>query len=495
MPFEVVVVGAGIGGLTTAALLAARGLSVCLLERGPEGGGCAATLEIAGHRFERGSGLYASWEPGGIHERIFSELAVSPPEVRQVYPSYVVRLPDSVEVRVTPDVEEFEDEIRKAFPECDAAAVDFYRDVLQIAKALERAARRSPQLVSLSKLQRLKLAAFEPRLASHILAGTEKTTAQHLRATSPRFRRFIDAQLQTLAQTTSDNCAYLYAAVVLAQPLQGIYAMRGGAQSLVTAMVQSIKESGGVVRFNAPVLRLSFDTMGHARGVDLLSGETVEATRAIVSNLTIWDTYGKLVSLSRTPADVAALLRSSTAWGAYQLYLSSDEGAVARLPCERIMLLSAWQDGIEFDPETAVSMISVAPEWDPRAPKGKRATTLSTFTRAEQWFSFHEDETAHEADDQRTLEERWAKLHRQVPELGDGIEIIETATPRTFYEETRRKLGMVGNALHRDGRAGSSWATHRTSLPNLFMTGDTVFPGNGVAAVTHSALIVADEIA
>ncbi|MDT7806794.1 MAG: hypothetical protein QOJ70_607, partial [Acidobacteriota bacterium] len=29
----------------------------------------------------------------------------------------------------------------------------------------------------------------------------------------------------------------------------------------------------------------------------------------------------------------------------------------------------------------------------------------------------------------------------------------------------------------------------------LFMVGDTVFPGNGVAAVTHSALVVANEIA
>ncbi len=42
MSYEVVVVGAGIGGLTTAALLAARGVSVCLLEKSSQTGGCAS---------------------------------------------------------------------------------------------------------------------------------------------------------------------------------------------------------------------------------------------------------------------------------------------------------------------------------------------------------------------------------------------------------------------------------------------------------------------
>jgi hypothetical protein len=46
------------------------------------------------------------------------------------------------------------------------------------------------------------------------------------------------------------------------------------------------------------------------------------------------------------------------------------------------------------------------------------------------------------------IKRRWKpsgpKLHAAMPELGDGVEVIETATPRTFYESTRRKFGMVG---------------------------------------------------
>ena len=42
---------------------------------------------------------------------------------------------------------------------------------------------------------------------------------------------------------------------------------------------------------------------------------------------------------------------------------------------------------------------------------------------------------------------------------------------------------------------GSDATTHRTTVANLLMVGDTTFPGNGVAAVTQSALIAANEIA
>jgi prolycopene isomerase len=141
-------------------------------------------------------------------------------------------------------------------------------------------------------------------------------------------------------------------------------------------------------------------------------------------------------------------------------------------------------------------MLGAAPEWDARAPAGKRAATLTAFTDAEQWFTFHSDETEHEAQDARTLEALWSRLHATVPELGEGAEVFETATPRTFYERTRRRLGMVfGLPRTPDLLEGPHALAHRTHIPNLLLVGDTVFPGAGVAAVTHSALVVANELA
>src|SRR2546423_10982269 len=134
MRYEVVVVGAGVGGLTTAALLAARGVSVCVLEKESHAGGCVAPFAHAGYEFEMGAGLYACWQPDEIHARVFAELPVAPPEVERLRPAYVVRLPDMSDVRVGgASADETAAELRAAFPECADAAVSFYRELVPIA--------------------------------------------------------------------------------------------------------------------------------------------------------------------------------------------------------------------------------------------------------------------------------------------------------------------------------------------------------------------------
>jgi len=70
---KIVVCGAGIGGLTTAALLAHRGYEVQVFDQAIIPGGCASTFKRRGFTFDVGATQVAGLEPGGIHHRIFSE--------------------------------------------------------------------------------------------------------------------------------------------------------------------------------------------------------------------------------------------------------------------------------------------------------------------------------------------------------------------------------------------------------------------------------------
>ena len=488
MVHEVVVVGGGIGGLTVAALLAARGVDVCLLERASQPGGVIARVESFGYTFDPGVGLYSFWEPGEIHDQVFSELPVSRPEVRLDTSSYIVRLPDHTEIPLAADESEFEASLLETFPECGSRTIEFYRECSLLSERLRKRGTGEARASTAGFLKRFKaLAADIGR--DNVLEATRQTVSQRLADTSFRFRRFIDIQLQLLAQTSSDSCNLARAAVALTIPRRATFSIKGGAATVAEKLADSIKQSGGRVRYNTPVLRLSYDSSGRALGVDLLSGETVAASRAVVSNLTVWDTYGKLIGLNRTPPEIRKRLTATRSWGTYLIYLGMSGASAERLSSDRILSLTDWQEQSDFDPETSQLMFAAAPDWDPRAPEGKRAVTLLTFTDVEEWFRFHESADELEEQDQTTLERVWKSLHRSIPELGDDIEVIDTATPLACYDSTRRKLGMVGttNPLSED-------ITHSTFLENVFMVGDTHLSCSSIAGVTRFALALADQL-
>lgn len=427
--YDVIVVGAGIGGLTAGALLSARGLSVCVLERQSQVGGCVARVEFSGLEFEPGMGIYTSFGEREIWPQIFAELPVAVPEASLVTQPYVVRTSEGTDVRLLSG-EAFFDELSAAFPECADEAIAFYR----------------------------------------------QTSAENLSRTSLRFQSFIDTQFRAFRHLSFNQCSSVAVPTTLARARGPLYEIHGGPATLAERLAASIKQSGGTVRLDTPVLRLAYDSTGQATGVDLLSGETVIARKAVVSNLTIWDTYGKLVGLNRTPSEIRKQLNALRGSGAYVVYATIEEPAIARLPGKRLLVSTepAEEDDGSF------TEITVAIQG--------RTATLKSATDVNDWFSYHASEEDFEESDQAALERFWTKLHAAVPELGGDIEIIETSNPRTFYDQTRRKLGMVM------GVQSAPISSYKTFLPNLFIAGDTVSPSPDLASVAATALSLANEL-
>lgn len=436
--YDVVVVGGGIGGLTVAALLSARGMNTCVLERQSQVGGCVGRVEFSGFDFEPGMGVYTSFGAGEIYEQVFAELPVEALKTSLIAEPYVVRLADGTDIKLFPD-ESFFDELAAVFPEGTDRAIEFYR-----APAVEK-----------------------------------------LSATSVRFQSFVDLQLRAFLHASWEQCSSVALTTALAHARVPLYEIHGGPATLAERLAESIRRSGGTVRLDTPVLRLAYDESGAATGVDLLSGERVVAREAIVSNLTIWDTYGKLVGLNRTRAEVKKQLNALQGTGAYVVYATIEEAAVARLARERMLVATRPVDA----DDDWFSEITLAVH--------NGTVTLKSVTDVNEWFTYHASEEDFEESDQAALERFWAKLHGALPELGSGIEIIETANPRTYYEQTRRKLGMVmgvqGSSEFESSKVSRN-PFYQAVLPNLFVIGDTVSPAPDLASVTASALSLANVL-
>ena len=114
--------------------------------------------------------------------------------------------------------------------------------------------------------------------------------------------------------------------------------------------------------------------------------------------------------------------------------------------------------------------------------------TLKSRTFVNDWFTYHASEEDFDESDQAALESFWTKLHAAVPELGGDIEVIETANPRTYYDQTRRKLGMIL------GLQNPKISFPTAVLPNVFVVGDTVTSAPDLATVTESALSLANHL-
>jgi phytoene dehydrogenase-like protein len=130
--------------------------------------------------------------------------------------------------------------------------------------------------------------------------------------------------------------------------------------------------------------------------------------------------------------------------------------------------------------------MGVSPE--STTPDGKRPVTFITETEIDSWFTYQSSEEDYDEWDQEALEAFWKRVHTAIPELGGDIEIIETATPRTYYDQTRRKLGMVL------GIEGQPIQSYETTLPNLFVVGDTVSATAKLDSVTELAIRLAERL-
>ncbi|MCB0245032.1 MAG: FAD-dependent oxidoreductase, partial [Anaerolineae bacterium] len=95
---NVVIIGAGIGGLTTAAVLARAGLNVTLLEAHIYPGGCAGTFYHQGYRFDAGATLAGGFYPGGPMDLVARSAGIDHWPAHPSNPPMTVHLPDGAEV-------------------------------------------------------------------------------------------------------------------------------------------------------------------------------------------------------------------------------------------------------------------------------------------------------------------------------------------------------------------------------------------------------------
>lgn len=480
-----VVIGAGIGGLTTAALLLRAGHQVTVLEAHVYPGGSAGTFFHKKFRFDAGATLAGGFSPGGPHARLADILGLEWP-IHPVDPAWTVHLPDGRAVTQWAAKERWEDERRRAFPRAES----FWRLQERLADISWDISSRPFPWPPRSAADLATLAmALRPRTLGSLPYLTRRI-GDVAPSDDPMFRAFLDGQLLISAQTTADNASALYGSAALDLPRRGVNHVRGGIGSLAQTLVSWIRDHGGEVMFRQRVSSLVPPTSGRPGLVKTERGLELEAD-GIIANLTPWalDRLAGDASPSALRQEVA---RREPTWGAFTVYLGVDAG---KLPSDLIGHHQVIVDHTKPLGEGNSVFISLSDAEDPeRAPAGMRAVTMSTHTAVEPWWELRRgpSEDAYLERREAYVERMLAAAERAIPGLRASASLILPGTPVTFEYYTGRPLGMVG------GFAQTSIFNARgpqTGMRHVWLVGDSIFPGQSTAGVTLGAFRVATEVA
>lgn len=483
---KVVVVGAGVGGLTTAALLAQAGLDVTVLEAHVYAGGCAGTFYHQKYRFDAGATLAGGYDQGGIMERIADAVGIDSWPVRYDNPAMTVHMPDGVAINRWTDERRWQ-ERRDKF---GAESLKFWEWQERTADALWDFALKNPPWPPQTPADHVKLSTagvgwllsdFPEHLRPGLIADALRPVSAHLKGLPDRMRLFVDAQLLIASQAISTQTFAMYGAAALDLPRRGVVHLEGGIGKAAEVLAQAVQNNGGRVLYRKEVTRVIREN-GRPVAVEDKRGNIFDAD-ILIFNLPPWN-IAKIMG-DDAPAKIKSLPEMpKRGGGAFMVYVGFDESILPDdFPLHHQQIIR------EPMGEGNTLFFSLSPEWDTsRAPQGQRALTISTHTKLNDWWRlFENDRPAYDQLKQRYTAQVLASAERVIPGLREAANLIKPGTPVTFRRFTKREWGWVGGFPQQN--LFTSWGPRIDK--DVWMVGDTIFPGQSVPAVALGGLRVA----
>jgi C-3',4' desaturase CrtD len=486
----IVVIGAGIGGLTTAALLAQAGHDVTVLEANTYPGGCAGTFYHQGYLFDAGATVAGGFQANGPHTILGEQLKITWP-VQPSEPSWIVHLPER-RVALSRDSAD----MIAQFPQSQS----FWREQSAIADmAWSLAAQGLPwppaSRAELLQLLRVSLAHFPGvmRLLPFVFATTQQWMQRHGLADDAEFVRLIDAQLLISAQTTSQHANALYSATALDLARQGTYQVQGGMGTIAQTLVDKLVALGGRVLYRHPVTGIEVHE-GHVRGVYVQTGKRASQNTFLPADFLIGNltptSLDRLLGEGGSPHLQREVSHRQGGWGAFVMHLGVESTKLPANIADHHQIITDMDNPLG---EGRSIFVSLSPEWDTtRAPANHRAVTITTHTDVRPWWDMLENAPdSYQARKQEYSERILSAIDTHLSGFGRSVSLTLVGTPVTYAYYTGRQWGLVG------GFPQTSLLRARgpqTGIPNLRIIGDSIFPGQSTAAVMLGAMRVARDV-
>jgi len=490
-PYDYVVIGAGLAGLCTGALLARAGRRVLVCEKRPIPGGCCTSFVSKGYRFDLSVQSYSGCASEGTVGAILRHLGVADEiEFTRLDPAREYLFPD-LRVLLPASLEAYGEQLCRLFP-AESEGIARY---LRLQEETFEEIRRLPDSIRFSEAGR-----FErdfPRLTSLRRATLAEVLADFI--SDKRLRAVLAVRSSYFALSPSRASFIAVANMEMNYFREGVYVARGGAQALADTLARALTRAGGELALTTEIRRILCEN-GRAVGLETARGEKI-AARRIIAAITPTRVFGemlaeplpsshpylkKLRSLKVSPSYFIAFLGAKTddlggsdignkeVFEHYDLeteYADLAEGRIARRgPFFVVVPSLAARDAVP-DGRGQTVCLSV------KAPYALRGG----------WTRQKRRELA------RSLLER--ATARCLPRLRpDDIETCATIAPPTIERLTGNIAGSPYGWAHIPGQVGLDRPGPDTPIRDLYLVGHWTRPGGGVASVLASARTLAERL-
>ncbi len=496
-PFDAIVIGSGIGGMTAAALLAKTGMRVCILEQHYVPGGFTHTFTRKSYRWDVGVHAVGEVTVRSMPGRLLRALTNGKLEWAPLGPVYdAFHFPGGMHIDFPDNPGQFRDNLLTAFPR-EGAAIDKYFGLAKSISAGMRGyylSRVLPNRVSESA-QRILAAKVQP----HLRATTRSVIADL--TTDPKLRTLFAAQWGYYGSTPSRS-AFAMQALVVKHFLWGGYYPVGGSQQIANTLLETVAASGGWTRIMADVEQILIEN-GRAVGVRLKGGEQLRAPR-IISAAGILSTARNLLpdEYKKTPwvktfeqlkpssAHVCLYLgfkgdiRRAGAGAAnqwfYEVWDSEDDAwrvtPTGALPAAPVLYVSfpSLKDPLHTAPEQHTGEVVTFVPWEVFEP-----------WREKKWRRRGDD---YEAFKRRMADRLLEQLYEKMPGLKGMVEFAELSTPITTEHFVRPSSGSIYGIEPTPARFANPYLKPRSPIPGLYFAGSDVASVGVVGAMMGGAL-------
>ena len=268
---------------------------------------------------------------------------------------------------------------------------------------------------------------------------------------------------------------------------------RGGAEEIAKALQRGLEKYGGEVRLKTHVDEIIVEN-GTAVGVKLANGKGEVRAPIVLSNASVWDTYGTLLPKDVAPAtETREAMETPYSESFMHLHLGIEgEGLdFTHTGGHHVVVLDKSKP---ISQPGNVCMISIASVWEPdMAPAGCHCVHAYTMEPFEGWEELKaNDKQAYEKRKKEASDKLYVALERVIPDVRDRVLLELVASPATHKSWLRRHKGTYGAAI----RAPAMFPGPTVAgIKNLYRVGDSVAPGVGVPAAAGSGVICANTLA